>query len=289
MSLQITVCHSEEYQSLFEIYQKVIISEWHSKQNLQDLWNEFQFDLQEEEFFLIKKNEQILGFISFFAPDAFIHHFYIKEEHRNDGLGKKLLKFVCNKLRHPIRLKCLKNNKNALLFYDNLGWLKVAEGESEEGDFYLLEYTSIESERIKMSDFGIHEKLLEDTYRIGKMVFTHVLLMKNAEVPWFILVPETKQIEIHALEPEKQIQLTQETSEVARFVKKILVTDKINIGAIGNIVPQMHIHIIGRRINDYCWPNVVWGQKWQKTYTEAEVLQMKSLIKSSLGAKLTMN
>ncbi len=98
-----------------------------------------------------------------------------------------------------------------------------------------------------------------------------VLLIDNALVPWFILVPETDCAEIIDLGAASQAVLLQEINLVAGFVKRRFVPYKLNIAAIGNVVRQLHVHIVGRYQDDYAWPGVVWGRAERKAYTPSDV------------------
>lgn len=112
-----------------------------------------------------------------------------------------------------------------------------------------------------MVRFQLHPRLLEDCHRLGRFALSHVLLHRNAGLPWLILVPEVAGDvrEIYELEPAGRCQLAIEVEAVARFVKDTLGAQKINVAAIGNLVPQLHVHVIGRHPGDPCWPGVAWG------------------------------
>lgn len=112
-----------------------------------------------------------------------------------------------------------------------------------------------------MARFEVHPRLLEDCHRLGRFILSHVLLHRNAGLPWFILVPQVaiEATELHDLDPAQRRLLEVEIDTLARFLKPGLGAQKINIAAIGNLVPQLHIHVIGRRTDDPCWPGVVWG------------------------------
>lgn len=113
-----------------------------------------------------------------------------------------------------------------------------------------------------MPRFQVHERLLEDCHDLGRLRLSHVLLHRNATLPWFILVPEAgvDVTELHELERAQRRLLDDEVDRVASFVKARLGARKINTAAIGNIVPQLHVHVIGRDPKDPCWPGVVWGR-----------------------------
>lgn len=286
LNVRIKLCSPYEYLKLFEIFYEVNVVEWGVQVSRELLWEEFQEELHEEESYIITDGEQCFGFMSVHLADAFIHHLYIQKSFRGKGFGKRLLDYACQKLKLPLRLKCLKSNEKALLFYHKQGWGVVAEGESMQGGFYLLEFNGKNIFENSSKAFLINERLLKDTIYIGKMRLSHVLLMNQSEIPWFILVPEVFKKEMHELEGETQILLWQEIGNFSKFVKNILIVDKMNIGAIGNIVSQLHVHVIGRKQNDSCWPNVVWGQMKGKPYTKEEIFRLKDLVKSSLGQSI---
>lgn len=93
--------------------------------------------------------------------------------------------------------------------------------------------------------------------------------MKDANYPWFILVPDRDNIsEVFQLSDEDQRQLAIESSRLSEAINKSFKADKINIAALGNIVPQLHIHHIVRYTTDACWPSPVWGAIPAAAYTE---------------------
>jgi diadenosine tetraphosphate (Ap4A) HIT family hydrolase len=126
--------------------------------------------------------------------------------------------------------------------------------------------------------FELDARLQQDCFRLGQLEFCHVLLLDNAAVPWFVLVPETAVTEVCDLPVAQQQVLLQETTAVANFVRQAFVTDKLNVAAIGNIVRQLHVHVVGRSQNDYCWPGVVWGPVPPKRYTDEQLAQIRTNI-----------
>jgi diadenosine tetraphosphate (Ap4A) HIT family hydrolase len=110
-----------------------------------------------------------------------------------------------------------------------------------------------------MSGFSIHPRLVEDCHVLGRLGSSHVLLHRNASVPWFILVPETDVAEPFDLRAEARRALWDEADELARFVRTFFGVVRINVAAIGNVVPQLHVHVVGRSPGDPCWPRPVWG------------------------------
>jgi len=112
-----------------------------------------------------------------------------------------------------------------------------------------------------VAEFVVHPRLLADCHQLGRLALCRVLLNRNATVPWFILVPEVGQeiVELHELDGTRRQQLATELDLVARFTRARFDIAKLNIAAIGNIVQQLHVHVVGRHPDDPCWPGVVWG------------------------------
>lgn len=110
--------------------------------------------------------------------------------------------------------------------------------------------------------FSLHPRLLEDCHLLGRLALCQVLLHRNSTLPWFILVPgcDAGISEWHELPAVQRRQLEHESMLVSRFLRTRLDVHKVNIAAIGNVVAQLHVHVIGRRRDDPCWPGVVWGR-----------------------------
>ena len=110
------------------------------------------------------------------------------------------------------------------------------------------------------SAWSLHPQLKQDTIDIGDLPLSRVLVIKDANYPWLLLVPRRPEInEIIDLDEVEQAQLTTEVSRAARALKEITKCDKLNIAALGNVVPQLHVHVIARRTSDAAWPRPVWG------------------------------
>lgn len=134
-----------------------------------------------------------------------------------------------------------------------------------------------------MTDFMLHPRLLDDCFVLGEMECSLVLLMNNALVPWFILVPRTGATEICDMEESQRALLFEEINMLSRLVKDNFPVDKLNVAAIGNVVEQLHVHVVGRSRNDYCWPHVVWGAQGRELYDEQEVRRIVSVLQAELG------
>lgn len=116
---------------------------------------------------------------------------------------------------------------------------------------------------------NLHPQLQKDCVYIGHFPLCQLLLSKDANYPWLILVPNRNDMtEIYQLDPEDQMQLMIESSYLAEFLSSHFDADKINIGALGNLVPQLHIHHIARYKTDAAWPSPIWGQMKATQYTE---------------------
>src|SRR6201990_3773470 len=110
------------------------------------------------------------------------------------------------------------------------------------------------------SAWTLHSQLKKDTVDIGDLPLSKVLVIKDANYPWLLLVPRRPDaVEIIDLAEVEQAQLMTEISRVSRALKEVTKPDKLHIAALGNMVPQLHVHIIARRTGDVAWPRPVWG------------------------------
>jgi len=117
--------------------------------------------------------------------------------------------------------------------------------------------------------FALHPRLVQDTFVVGDFPLCRLLLMNDANYPWFILVPRRTAVrEIFELEQCDQHQLVKESSLLSQVLNRIFQADKLNIAALGNMVPQLHVHHIVRYQTDQAWPNPVWGLFPSQPYTE---------------------
>ena len=114
---------------------------------------------------------------------------------------------------------------------------------------------------VRVAGFELHPQLLADCHRLGRFSLSHVLLHRNAALPWLILVPEAAPgvSELYELDDARRRELDEEIDALAPYLKRAFGAQKINVAAIGNLVPQLHIHVVGRNPGDPCWPGVVWG------------------------------
>ncbi len=124
--------------------------------------------------------------------------------------------------------------------------------------------------------FALDPRLAGDTHHLASLPLCELLLMDNALLPWLILVPRVSVTELYQLPAEQRRQLDDETTAVAAFVAGAFAIDKLNVAAIGNVVAQLHVHVVGRRRDDYAWPGVVWGRSERTPYEPDTVAELRS-------------
>ncbi|WP_386079993.1 HIT domain-containing protein [Vreelandella sp. F11] len=111
-----------------------------------------------------------------------------------------------------------------------------------------------------MINFELDERLAADTFPIADLPLSRALLMNDARYPWVILVPRHASIsEVFELSADDQQQLWRETTQLGDAMKTALGGDKVNIASLGNVVSQLHVHVVLRRHGDATWPAPVWG------------------------------
>ena len=157
----------------------------------------------------------------------------------------------------------------------NAGILRLIRGRAE--------YTASLATGGKTKLFELHTQLEKDTAPIGDLPLNRVLLMNNACFPWVILVPRRESVsELFQLTQQDQQQMMLEISEVSAALAAHYRADKINVAALGNIVSQLHVHIIARYQSDPAWPKPVWGSE-ARLYTDemlAETIeQLRELLR----------
>ncbi len=132
--------------------------------------------------------------------------------------------------------------------------------------------------------FQLHPRLQQDCITLGQFNLSQLLLCNDSQYPWFILVPQRPDIsEIFQLSAIDQQLLQQESSLLAKVLASLYKADKMNIAAIGNIVPQLHIHHIVRYKTDIAWPAPVWGKYDAAPYNKEQQQKVIVQIKNILG------
>ena len=118
--------------------------------------------------------------------------------------------------------------------------------------------------------FVLHERLAADTAPVAELPLCSARLMNDSRWPWLILVPRRAgAVEVHALDDADQVQLMREIAQASRALEAACSPDKINVGALGNMVPQLHVHVIARTRDDEAWPGPVWGVGTATAYGDA--------------------
>ena len=138
-----------------------------------------------------------------------------------------------------------------------------------------------------MNAFTLDDRLLRSTEWVADLPLCRLSLQNDIRYPWFVLVPRVSDVtEIYQLVHVDQTQLMVEISLVSRYLKEELSVHKVNVGALGNVVPQLHIHVLGRDPSDATWPNPVWGVGTAEQYAvddlHANVRQAQQWVNRSL-------
>lgn len=133
--------------------------------------------------------------------------------------------------------------------------------------------------------WSLDPQLAADTVPVGELALARVLLANDANYPWLILVPRKPALtELIDLDESGQRQLLAEVDAAARALKRVTRCDKLNIAALGNMVAQLHVHIIARRRSDAAWPKPVWGAAPPRGYEP----QARAAFIAAIGAELNV-
>ncbi|HEU0117771.1 MAG TPA: HIT family protein [Alphaproteobacteria bacterium] len=118
-----------------------------------------------------------------------------------------------------------------------------------------------------MSQFSLHPQLETDSIFVRDLPLCQLRLQNQKTIPWLVLVPRLHDMrEIYQLGVSDRATLMEEITEASRALESLYAPDKINVGALGNIVPQLHVHVIARFKTDAAWPAPVWGRVPAETY-----------------------
>jgi len=136
-----------------------------------------------------------------------------------------------------------------------------------------------------MAGFSLDPRLENDTVHVTDLALCRVLLMNDSRYPWLILVPMQDGLrEFHDLSPKDQTQLMSEITLATGVLQDLHTPDKLNVGALGNIVNQLHIHVLGRFESDPAWPGPVWGVGEAVAYETAAIDDLQDRLKEALQA-----
>ncbi|HLS68635.1 MAG TPA: HIT family protein [Kiloniellales bacterium] len=118
--------------------------------------------------------------------------------------------------------------------------------------------------------FELHSDLARDAVAVSRLRLSRLLLMNEARWPWLLLVPERLDLrDLHDLEPLEQYRLCDEITACSQVLQRLYKADKINVAALGNMTPQLHVHVIARFTDDPAWPKPIWGALPVEPYSQA--------------------
>lgn len=136
---------------------------------------------------------------------------------------------------------------------------------------------------MKLDGWSLDPQLARDTILLGDLPLSQVLVAKDANYPWLVLVPRRKDtVEIIDLDKAEQAELLAEIDRVSRALRDATPCDKLNVAALGNVVAQLHVHIIARRKSDAAWPKPVWGVAEPTTYDAAALDAFMTAMRKAL-------
>ncbi|MFO8046870.1 MAG: HIT family protein [Halomonas sp.] len=130
-----------------------------------------------------------------------------------------------------------------------------------------------------MEDAALDERLEEESYPVTELPLCQLRLMDDTRYPWLLLIPRRRGVsELFDLDEADQQQLWREASRIGQALKEFLGGDKLNVASLGNVVPQLHVHLVIRRQSDEAWPGPVWGQGEPRRYNLDELAAMRDRV-----------
>lgn len=131
--------------------------------------------------------------------------------------------------------------------------------------------------------WSLHPQLASDTHPIANLALCELRLMDDANYPWLVLVPRVAEArELIDLDTSRQVQLMLEVSHASRALQAVFRPHKLNVAALGNMVPQLHVHVIARQTDDPAWPAPVWGRVQARAYEPEALVQRVRLLHGAL-------
>jgi diadenosine tetraphosphate (Ap4A) HIT family hydrolase len=138
------------------------------------------------------------------------------------------------------------------------------------------------------TSFSLHPRLAADCAEAGDLPLCRLLLMRDRRFPWCILVPRIAGLTaLHQVPEERRMDWFSELDAVSRAVLDLPGITRINVGALGNLVPQLHVHVIGRHPDDAAWPGPVWGSGPAEVPPDAEVDSLLRTLRAALSSMLS--
>ena len=138
--------------------------------------------------------------------------------------------------------------------------------------------------RTRDGQWHLHPQLADDTHPVAHLELSDLQLMDDANHPWLILVPRIAgAVEWIDLDESQQAGLTREIAAVSRALQAAFAPHKLNIAALGNVVSQLHVHVIARYEHDIAWPRPVWGMATAQRYSPEELVRRIERLQSVLA------
>ncbi|THD49160.1 MAG: HIT domain-containing protein [Bradyrhizobium sp.] len=135
--------------------------------------------------------------------------------------------------------------------------------------------------------FALDSRLVAATLPIGELGLSRLLLMNDARYPWLMLVPRRADLrEIVDLDVAARATLIEEIASVCEFTRRLPGVEKLNVGALGNVVAQLHVHVVGRAVGDAAWPGPVWGAGEARPYDRAAAERLIAQARAALTLSL---
>lgn len=136
-----------------------------------------------------------------------------------------------------------------------------------------------------MTHWHLDARLADDTAPVCDLKLCEVRLMDDANHPWLVLVPKVADaVELIDLDATQREQLSAEIDAAARVLKALFKPDKLNVAALGNLVPQLHVHVIARYTHDIAWPRPVWGAANARPYPPEQLVDRVRLLQARFAA-----
>jgi diadenosine tetraphosphate (Ap4A) HIT family hydrolase len=130
----------------------------------------------------------------------------------------------------------------------------------------------------------MHPQLADDTHPVAHFALSDLQLMDDANHPWLILVPRVENaVEWSDLDDAQQAELTREINRACRLLQAEFKPNKLNVAALGNMVPQLHVHVIARFHEDIAWPRPVWGMATAQPYSPEELVRRIERLRAALA------
>ena len=136
-----------------------------------------------------------------------------------------------------------------------------------------------------MSAWRLDRQLADDTHPVAQLLLSEVRLRDDSHHPWLVLVPRVAgAVELFDLSDGEQQSLVREIALAGRVLRDCFVPDKVNVGALGNLVPQLHVHVVARFRGDIAWPGPVWGHSAARPYTPEALVERINRLREALAS-----